>query len=310
MKFIKRGLIFAPDKKFWWQQFYAILPTPFYIEKLGLIRIFFASTCQNKYGRLTYVDVDHKNPSKIVDRPSNFILDVGIDGAFDDCGVNPSSLLFLQGKYFLYYAGYQRHHKTPYSILSGLAISDDLKSFTRYKNTPILERLDSEINLRSAPTVIKLGNKLYMVYVSDFGWREFSDGVFKGKRMPMYCLKGATSSNGLDWEVIDEPIVFPKNDDEFGFGRPYLIKKDGLYLLFYSIRRKSISYRIGYAVSKDDCKSWVRQDDIEGLEVSNEGWDSEMVCYGAPILVEGTTYLFYNGNNNGESGFGFAELID
>lgn len=310
MRIEKRGIVFQPNKNEWWQQHYAILPTPYFIHELGIVRVFFATTCNNNFGRLMYVDLDCNNLSKIINQSKDYVLDVGKDGSFDDCGVNPSSIIKMQDKYFLYYAGYQRHFKTPYSILSGLAISSDLQSFKRYSNTPILERTNYELSLRSAPTVIELEDQYFMVYVSDFGWTEIEGDVFKGKRMPQYCLCCGVSKNGIDWDVSPTPIVYPHTRDEFGFGRPYLLKKENTYFLFYSIRKKNISYRIGYAISKDNCKTWQRQDDIEGLEVSSNGWDCEMICYGAPIIIGSKTFLFYNGNNNGKTGFGYAEIIE
>jgi hypothetical protein len=33
-----------------------------------------------------------------------------------------------------------------------------------------------------------------------------------------------------------------------------------------------------------------------------------MICYPAVIKIYDKTYLFYNGNNNGKTGFGYAEL--
>lgn len=310
MRFEKKGLILSPNKTDWWQQHYAILPTPYFLENLGFIRIFYATTCLNKFGRLAYVDVNPERPSEIINKSKGFVLDIGIDGAFDDCGVNPASIIKIDDKYFLYYAGYQRHFKTPYSILSGLAISYDLSTFTRLKNTPILERTNEELSLRSAPSVVRLGLIFYMVYVSDYGWKEITGDLFNGKMMPTYCLRSAISTDGINWVMNPDPIICPKNDDEFGFGRPYIHIEGDVYYLFYSIRRKSISYRIGYAVSTDNCKTWIRKDVIEGLEISEIGWDSEMICYGAPLKVKQKTFLFYNGNNNGETGFGYAELID
>jgi hypothetical protein len=77
--------------------------------------------------------------------------------------------------------------------------------------------------------------------------------------------------------------------------------------MWYSLRRKNITYRIGYAESKDGIH-WERKDNEAGIDVSENGWDSEMICYPAVIKVKGKTYLFYNGNNNGVTGFGYAEL--
>jgi predicted GH43/DUF377 family glycosyl hydrolase len=310
MRFEKKGLIFSPNKIDWWQQHYSILPTPYFMDQLGVIRIFFATTCANKFGRLAYIDVNPEKPFEIINKSKSFVLDIGIDGAFDDCGVNPSSIIKTGDKYFLYYAGYQRHFKTPYSIFSGLAVSNDLTTFSRFKNTPVLDRTDNELSLRSAPSVIRLHETFYMVYVSDLGWQEIEGNLFKGKKMPTYCLRSAVSSDGINWIVNPFPVICPENDDEFGFGRPYLYKVENVYYLFYSIRRKNVSYRLGYAISKDNCKTWVREDKIEGLDISLTGWDSEMICYGAPLKINEKTLIFYNGNNNGETGFGYAELIN
>jgi hypothetical protein len=37
-------------------------------------------------------------------------------------------------------------------------------------------------------------------------------------------------------------------------------------------------YRIGYAYS-DDLINWMRDDEIVGIDVSEDGWDSDMLCY-------------------------------
>ncbi len=310
MKVEKRGLVFAPNRKDWWQKKYAILPTPFYISELNVIRVFFATTCSSNFGRLTYIDLNADNPKEIINNPGNFILDIGEDGAFDDSGLNPSSVLKINDSYFLYYAGYQRHIKTPYSIFSGLAVSKNLNQFVRYSNIPILERTEFELSLRSAPSVIQLGTEFFMIYVSDFGWKEVDGPIFNGKKMPQYCLKKAISKDGINWSASSDPVIYPANSDEFGFGRPSLIKRGNLYYMFYSIRRKNTSYRIGYAISYDNCETWVRKDNLVGLDVSPFGWDSDMICYGSPIIINDKSYIFYNGNNNGETGFGYAEILE
>ena len=49
-------------------------------------------------------------------------------------------------------------------------------------------------------------------------------------------------------------------------------------------------------------------DDQVGIDVSPSGWDSEMIEYSSIWRHAGRTYLFYNGNNCGETGFGCAVL--
>jgi hypothetical protein len=302
----KLGIVYRPSGKFWWNKLYAILPTPIIVESQNLIRVYFSTTCVDRFGRVTFIDLDIGNPLKVINNSAEILLDIGPPGCFDDCGVNVSCIITIHGKQYLYYAGYQRHLKVPYSILSGLAVSDDGISFSRYSKTPILERTDLETNVRSAPFIINEHGLLRMWYVSGKSWSTIAGAVHKEKLMPIYELKYGESIDGVNWKIGQEAI-FKLEKDEFGFGRPYVFKENGIYKLFYSIRRKSVSYRIGYAESSDGY-NWHRLDRDVGIDVSESGWDSEMICYPAVIKALDKTYLFYNGNKNGESGFGVAVL--
>jgi len=44
------------------------------------------------------------------------------------------------------------------------------------------------------------------------------------------------------------------------------------------------------------------------IDVSEEGWDSEMLAYPFFYKHNEKVYMFYNGNGFGKSGFGYAEL--
>ena len=66
-------------------------------------------------------------------------------------------------------------------------------------------------------------------------------------------------------------------------------------------------YRIGYAVS-DDLMNWKRNDELAGLGVSADGWDSEMANYGHLFSLDGETYMIYQGNEMGRTGIGLARL--
>jgi predicted GH43/DUF377 family glycosyl hydrolase len=65
------------------------------------------------------------------------------------------------------------------------------------------------------------------------------------------------------------------------------------------------SYRIGYAWS-NDLLAWQREDDLAGINVSESGWDSEMITYPCVVQVDSQYLMFYNGNGFGTSGFGYA----
>ena len=66
-------------------------------------------------------------------------------------------------------------------------------------------------------------------------------------------------------------------------------------------------YRLGYAESKDGI-NWIRQDDKINLDVSNSGFDSNMICYSAVIKIKNNLIMFYNGNDFGKTGVGYAVL--
>jgi hypothetical protein len=70
---------------------------------------------------------------------------------------------------------------------------------------------------------------------------------------------------------------------------------------------KGKGYLLGYAYS-DDLVTWIREDNNAGIGLSDEGWDSEMMCYPNIFESNNTVYLLYNGNNFGRNGFGIAKL--
>ena len=65
------------------------------------------------------------------------------------------------------------------------------------------------------------------------------------------------------------------------------------------------TYRIGYAESQNGI-DWDRMDEKAGIDLSLEGWDSEMISYPNVIKKENQLLMFYNGNGFGKSGFGYA----
>jgi len=185
-------------------------------------------------------------------------------------------------------------------LYSGLAVSSDGMHFTRVKKTPILERTSEEPFIRSAPCVIYDQNLFKTWYVSAFKWI-----IFNKKLYPSYVIKYAESKDGIEWIPKPGTCISFKNENEFGFGRPWVIKDAGFYKMWYSIRSHSEPYKIGYGESYDGI-NWIRKDEEAGIERSEQGWDSEMICYPCVVEVKGDRYMFYNGNSHGSTGFGSA----
>jgi hypothetical protein len=72
-------------------------------------------------------------------------------------------------------------------------------------------------------------------------------------------------------------------------------------------RNKTGGYRIGYA-SSTNLIDWTRDDSKAGIDVSDEGWDSEMQSYPHVFELDGRIYMAYLGNQVGREGFGLAVL--
>ncbi len=304
MKWKKRGLIYCASGESEWKDNCAMLPTPLLLSG-DRLRFFLGFCDRNNIGRIGYVDVNPENPSEILEISESPILDIGRVGAFDDNGVVPISIVTDDRRIYLYYVGFQLGVKVPYFMFGGLAISDDGgMTFKRYSESPVLDRVGDEIYARCGMNVIKDDDKYKMWYIGSNkeGWTKSGD-----KLRPLYIMKYTESEDGIHWNNSSEICMNYMNEDEHGFGRPFVWREKNLYRMMYSIRTYSRGYYIGYAESNDGV-SWCRMDDKAGIGLSESGWDSINICYPYIFTYKSNAYLFYNGNGCGRSGFGYAEL--
>ena len=75
----------------------------------------------------------------------------------------------------------------------------------------------------------------------------------------------------------------------------------------FDFRNGSDSYRIGYAFS-DDLFKWTRKDDLAGIDISQDSWDSKMICYPYVFNLDSEVFMLYNGNTFGKNSIGLAKL--
>ncbi|RYG62360.1 MAG: hypothetical protein EON60_00175 [Alphaproteobacteria bacterium] len=309
MKWEKKGLICSHETlDLPWYKKNTMVPVPYLVDETRL-RIFVAMCDEQNVGRIGYVDVDPADPSRIIDYSRTPLIDIGEDGCFDDNGVVTASLLKDGDKLYMYYSGYQLCVKVPYLIFAGVAVSEDNgNTFTKLSTrVPIIDRTHDEAGTRCVPFVVKEDGLYKMWYTADSksGWIEA-----KGKKMPLYDLKYTTSHSPIDWSQSTPPelAVTFANTDEHGIAKCTLWKEDDLYKIIYSIRSLSQGYRLGYGESTDGIH-FTRKDEEVGIDVSETGWDSEMIAFAERIEVNGKVYLFYCGNHYGMAGMGYAELI-
>lgn len=229
----------------------------------------------------------------------------GAPGTFDCDGVISVCLIKHNDKHYLYYVGWQNLPEGMWICDTGRATLD-LANLTLTKDFlgPVLGR-DKHNPLFAAATAFHVKDDVWHTwYNSGVKWEKTEHGWSHH-----YGIHHAQSSNGVDW-VCDPGLCIPFADEyEYAFGRPSVYHIEDTYFMWFAHRAtKDIpTYRIGFASSTDGLK-WDRNDALSGIDVSAEGWDSEMICY--PYIFEhrGQLYMLYNGNAYGKTGFGLAVL--
>lgn len=298
----KRGTVFQPKGDRWWARQYATIPTVTVLDDRTL-RVFYASLDDRNYGRIGYVDLDARDPGRILFESPEPVLDIGHPGAFDDCGVNASCVITVGARRFLYYIGWQRCERVPYMLFTGLATSHGVEPFAKVAPVPVLDRTAAEPFSRSAPFVMPEGDGFRMWYWSCLRWSEGRDERLRYNNV----IRHARSADGIEWAGAGDLCLEPDWPLEYSLGRPWVVRDDRTFRMWFSIRSEDRPYRLGYAESSDG-REWARKDSEVGLHRSESGWDSEMVCYPCVVDAAGNRYLFYNGNRHGATGFGYAVL--
>lgn len=304
MRWRKLGLVYRPDGSMPWAVSHAMMPTPVLLGN-DVLRVYVNFCDAAMVARPGYVDLQASDPMRVLRVSERPLLDVGVAGSFDDNGLVFLSPIAVAPKLvYMYYVGFELGVKIRYRLLTGLAISEDGgETFRRASRAPILERSDEELYFRCAPHVLRENGCFRMWYIAGSHWTVVAD-----KEVPVYDLRYAESADGVHWPGSGRVCMDVNDDDEHGFGRPWVIHESDGYRMFYSIRRRSLgAYRLGYAESADGLE-WQRRDASLGLDVSPSGWDSQAIMYAAVIAVGPRTYALYNGNDFGKDGFGIAVL--
>lgn len=288
---------------------HAQIPTPHLVSDDEL-RIYFATRDVEGRSRIGLIEVDPDQPGTVRTLRDSPVLDLGRPGAFDDSGVMPCCLVNAGAEQHLYYIGWTQGVSVPYRNAIGLAISTDGgATFTRAFQGPVLDRSRYEPFSTTACFVLRDGGTQRMWYTSTTDWVDV-----RGRLEPIYVIKYAESEDGVSWRRENLTCIEPKSPLEANV-RPWVLRDGSTYRMWYCYRGSigyredpSESYRIGYAESSDGV-GWRRHDEAAGIELSESGWDSEMLAYPSVYDHRGTRHLLYNGNGFGASGMGHAVKV-
>lgn len=201
------------------------------------------------------------------------VAEPGKPEEFDDYGVMVSHLRRDGPRVLMYVVGWNIGVSVPFRNSIGLIINGE-KTIG-----PILDRSRYDpIGVGACWTL--------QWYVSILGWKKV--GM---KMQPVYHI--------VNGHPHSHAITF-KDSTEYAIARPCVLNNSEMFYCY-----RGGEYRIGYATSKDGLM-WTRRDEEVGLELGQPGdFDSDALAYPC-VFDDGKRYMFYNGNNYGETGFGLA----
>ena len=256
-----------------------------------------------------YVDLNRDHLFEIINVSSQPILELGGLGTFDEFGTYPVSVARNGNEVLAYYGGWTRCESVPFNVAIGVATSlDEGMTFTKLGCGPVLSYSPDEPFVLSGPKIRHFNNTWYLWYIAGRKWK-----LVDGRAEPVYKIRMATSIDGITWSKVNKDLIESRIEEDEAQASPDVFYCNGKYHMFFCYRYsshyrgKEYGYRIGYA-SSGDLINWERDDSKAGIDVSEEGWDSEMISYPHVFELDGNIYMLYLGNQVGRHGFGLARL--
>ncbi len=299
MRWKKLGRLFCPDRQADWMVSHAANPT---VEpgEGSAVQVYFSCRDAENRSSVARLAFDLGDPPNSVQLHPAPVIAPGARGLFDDSGASVGCVVEEAERLFLYYVGWNLGMTVPWRNSIGLAIREvGTSAFVKYSRAPVLDRSNVDPFSLSYPWVCREGEIWRMWYGSNDTWGATPTEM-------LHVIRYAESADGIHWHATGHVAIPLAGGEEFGVARPCVIRHGGRYRMWYAVRSHR-RYRIGYAESADGLR-WERMDDQAGIDVSDAGWDSEMIEYPCVFEREGTLYMLYNGNGYGKTGLGLAVM--
>ena len=313
MKWKKLGKIFDPTEHTLLDGCVEFAQSPQALVFPDFVRAYFSTRARDSSGKyvshVAFADFD-KQFSRVLDVSRHPVIDTGGLGCFDEHGIFPLNPVRDGDRVLAYTTGWNRRISVSVDTAIGLAIStDEGRTFRRLGPGPVMCSSLHEPFLVADAFVTVYGGTYHMRYIYGTRWAAAAEGQAPDR---VYKIGHATSADGISWIKQGKQLVGDRLGESECQALPTVIRIADRYHMFFCYRqqfgfRKSREhgYRIGYAFS-DDLMNWTRDDENAGIDVSADGWDSEMQCYPSVFACDHKTYLLYNGNEFGRFGFGLA----
>ena len=302
IKWRKLGLLYCPSGTNRHPKLlsHAANPLPVLIDG-DVYRIFFSGRDADNRSSVGAVDVDVVKRKVILEHSQPF-FENGLEGSFFADGVSIGNCYEVDGKRYMLFMGWQTQQGGHWrGDVGRLVVKLDL-TLELDGDIPFMASDEVDPISLSYPWVLEnKGGGFSMWYGSTTTWDA-------GNGEMVHAINFASSADGHHWirEGLAVPYVLGIAQ---AFSRPTVTRDaQGEYDMWFSYRGGTgEKYRIGHAVSKDG-KAWKLALNKVGIDVSADGWDSEMIEYPFVFDHKGQRYMLYNGNGYGKTGFGLAIL--
>lgn len=297
MRWAKLGHVFVASGQHDWMVTHASNPTADHLGN-GQFRIYFSARDNANRSSVGWLEIDIRDPVRVVRIADRAALQPGPIGTFDDSGCSIGAIVTEGRQKLMYYMGWNLGVTVPWRNSIGLAVSEDGgETFVRTTPAPLVDRSEVDPYSLSYPAVLKAGGQWHMWYGSHLRWGASTEDM-------IHLIKHATSSDGRSWARDGRVVIQPRSPVEHAFSRPSVVHRD-LYHMWYAYRGGA--YRIGYAQSADG-RSWRRLDEQVGIEPTADAWDGDSLSYPCVFDHGADRYMLYCGNGYGRTGFGIAVL--
>ena len=264
----------------------------------SIFRIFFSARDAQNRSSDGAVDIDIVTAE--VKREFDYpFFQHGDSDSFYSHGVSIGNTYQVAGTTYMLFMGWKVPEDNHWHGEIGRLIVNQDKTLSLESEKPFLALDEQDPISLSYPWVQQSGGSYQMWYGSTRAWDA-------GNGEMLHVIKYAESSDGHHWQKMGQAIPHEIGIAQ-AFSRPTVLAlENNRSRMWFSYRSgDGSSYKIGQSCN-DTEGNWSEVQLVQDMQPEHDGWDSEMVEYPYVWEHQEQTYMLYNGNGYGQSGFGLA----
>ena len=301
-RWIKLGQLFSPESSIRHHKLASHAANPLPVHLTGdIFRVFYNGRDDSNRSSIGAVDIDIKELSIVADHFEPFFQN-GPPGSYYCDGLSIGDLYSADDVRYILFMGWENPPDEHWRGVIGRLLLTKNNTLVLEDSLPLINLDSIDPHSLSYPCVFSTcAGEYHMFYGSTVSW-DVGNGDM------LHVINRATSLNGELWMKHGLALPYQLGHAQ-AFSKPSVVESaNGGYDMWFSYRgAPGRTYRIGFAHSDDMC-NWRIDFSSSAIEVSQSGWDSEMLCYPFVFRHRESTYMLYNGNGYGLTGFGLAVL--